>query len=110
MHTYIRAWRGVGEAGVEIAVCFEVEETAHVFAGCVFEGGGLHNRDLARLAETAAPTGAAFVGVNPVSTLTTAVRSLFGGDPDGGAIALVIGEGAVLTAVFATLTTRLYRR
>jgi ABC-2 type transport system permease protein len=51
-----------------------------------------------------------FVGVNPVSTLTTAVRSLFGGDPDGGAIALVLGEGAVLTAVFGTLTTRLYRR
>ncbi len=50
-----------------------------------------------------------FVGVNPVSHVVTAVRGLLGGEADGGDIALVLGEAAVLTAVFVPLTNRLYR-
>ena len=52
----------------------------------------------------------AFVDVNPISHLTTGVRGLMGGDPSAGDILLVLGEAAVLTAVFAPLTVRLYRR
>ena len=51
----------------------------------------------------------AFVGVNPISHLTTAVRGLMAGTASGGDIALVLAEAAVLTAVFAPLTVRLYR-
>jgi ABC-2 type transport system permease protein len=51
----------------------------------------------------------AFVNVNPVSSLVTATRGLMGGDADGGDIALVLAEAALLTAVFAPLTARLYR-
>lgn len=51
-----------------------------------------------------------FVDVNPISHLITAARGLMEGDAAGGDIALVLAEGAVLTAVFAPLTTRLYRR
>jgi ABC-2 type transport system permease protein len=51
----------------------------------------------------------AFVDVNPISHLVTATRGLMGGDAAGGDIALVLGEAAVLTAVFAPLTVRLYR-
>jgi ABC-2 type transport system permease protein len=51
----------------------------------------------------------AFVNVNPVSSLVTATRGLMGGNASGGDIALVLGEAAVLTAVFAPLTARLYR-
>jgi ABC-2 type transport system permease protein len=51
-----------------------------------------------------------FVSINPVSHLVTAVRGLMGGSPDGGDIMLAAGEAAALTAVFATLTVRLYRR
>jgi ABC-2 type transport system permease protein len=52
----------------------------------------------------------AFVNANPVSFLVTASRSLLEGDPSGGDIAVVLGVAAGLTAVFAPLTTRLYRR
>jgi ABC-2 type transport system permease protein len=51
-----------------------------------------------------------FVGVNPISHLVTAARGLMGGSADGGDIMLAAGEAAALTAVFATLTVRLYRR
>jgi ABC-2 type transport system permease protein len=52
----------------------------------------------------------AFVNVNPISILTTAVRGLFHGTPVGGSIfgILVISTG--LVAVFAPLTMHLYRR
>jgi len=51
-----------------------------------------------------------FVGVNPISHLITAARGLMEGDATGGEIALVLGEAAALTAIFAPLTTWLYRR
>jgi ABC-2 type transport system permease protein len=51
----------------------------------------------------------AFVDVNPVSHLVTASRGLMEGDAEAGDVALVLGEAAVLTAVFAPLTVRLYR-
>ena len=51
----------------------------------------------------------AFVDVNPISHLVTATRGLMEGDSDSGDIALVLGEAALLTAVFAPLTVRLYR-
>ncbi len=52
----------------------------------------------------------AFVDVNPISILATASRGLMEGNADGGDIAIVLTVAAVLTAVFAPLTTRLYRR
>jgi ABC-2 type transport system permease protein len=52
----------------------------------------------------------AFVDVNPISHLVTATRGLMEGHSDGGDIALVLGEAAALTAVFAPLTVRLYLR
>jgi ABC-2 type transport system permease protein len=52
----------------------------------------------------------AFVDVNPITHLVTAVRGLMAGAADGGEIGLVLGEAAVLTAVFVPLTTRLYRK
>ena len=52
----------------------------------------------------------AFVNANPISHLVTAVRDLMGGTAAAGDIALVLGEAALLTAVFAPLTARLYRR
>lgn len=51
----------------------------------------------------------AFVGVNPISHLVTAVRGLMAGTATAGEIGLVIASTAVLTAVFAPLTTYLYR-
>ena len=51
-----------------------------------------------------------FVGVNPISHLVTATRDLFDGDLDAGRVLLVLGEAALLTAVFAPLTARLYGR
>ncbi len=51
-----------------------------------------------------------FVDVNPISHLVTGVRGLMAGDGDAGDVALVLGEAAVLTAIFAPLTARLYRR
>jgi ABC-2 type transport system permease protein len=52
----------------------------------------------------------AFVDVNPVSILATASRGLMAGDADATDILVVLGVAALLTAVFAPLTTRLYRR
>jgi ABC-2 type transport system permease protein len=51
----------------------------------------------------------AFVDVNPISILATASRGLMEGDASGGDIAIVLATAAALTAVFAPLTTRLYR-
>ena len=50
-----------------------------------------------------------FVDVNPVSHVVTAARGLMAGDAAAEDILLVLGEAAVLTAVFAPLTVRLYR-
>ena len=52
----------------------------------------------------------AFVNVNPISILATASRGLMEGNADGGDIAIVIAVAAGLTAIFAPLTTRLYRK
>jgi len=51
----------------------------------------------------------AFVNVNPISILATASRGLMHGDAVGGDIAVVLATAAALTAVFAPLTTHLYR-
>jgi ABC-2 type transport system permease protein len=51
----------------------------------------------------------AFVNANPISVLATASRGLMEGDASGGDIAIVLGTAAALTAVFAPLTTHLYR-
>ena len=52
----------------------------------------------------------AFVDVNPISQVVTAARGLMEGTASVGDVALVVGMAAVLTAVFAPLTTYLYRR
>jgi len=52
----------------------------------------------------------AFVDVNPISILATASRGLMAGTAQAGDIAVVLATAAALTAVFAPLTTRLYRR
>lgn len=52
----------------------------------------------------------AFVNVNPVSILADASRGLMAGDAAGSDIAIALATAAVLTAIFAPLTTRLYRR
>ena len=52
----------------------------------------------------------AFVDVNPISILATASRGLMAGNADSTDIAIVLGVAAALTAVFAPLTTRLYRK
>ena len=51
----------------------------------------------------------AFVDVNPISILATASRGLMEGSADVSDLAIVLGTAALLTAVFAPLTTRLYR-
>ena len=51
----------------------------------------------------------AFVNVNPISILATASRGLMQGNAEAGDIAIVLAVAAALTAVFAPLTTRLYR-
>jgi ABC-2 type transport system permease protein len=51
----------------------------------------------------------AFVNVNPISILATASRGLMQGGAETGDIAIVLATAAALTAVFAPLTTRLYR-
>jgi len=50
-----------------------------------------------------------FVGVNPISFLTSATRGLMQGNADGSDIAIVLAWAAGLTALFAPLTVRLYR-
>jgi ABC-2 type transport system permease protein len=52
----------------------------------------------------------AFVDVNPISILATASRGLMEGSAEVSDIAIVLGTAALLTAIFAPLTTRLYRR
>ncbi|WP_182876211.1 MULTISPECIES: ABC transporter permease [unclassified Microbispora] len=52
----------------------------------------------------------AFVGVNPISHLVTAARSLMAGAADTGEITWVLVSGAVCVAVFGALTMRLYNR
>ena len=52
----------------------------------------------------------AFVNVNPISILATASRGLMQGGVEASDIAIVLGTAAALTAVFAPLTTRLYRK
>ena len=52
----------------------------------------------------------AFVDVNPISILATASRGLMAGNADSTDIAIVLAVAAALTAVFAPLTTRLYRK
>ena len=51
----------------------------------------------------------AFVNANPISILATASRGLMEGSASGGDIAIVLATAGALTAVFAPLTTRLYR-
>ena len=52
----------------------------------------------------------AFVNVNPISVLATASRGLMDGNAAAGDIVIVLATAAALTAVFAPLTTYLYRR
>lgn len=52
----------------------------------------------------------AFVGVNPISILVDASRGLMAGNAHGGDILTVLAVAAGLTAVFAPLTSRRYRR
>lgn len=51
-----------------------------------------------------------FVDVNPISHLVTAVRGLMAGTATPGEIGLVLATTVGLTAVFAPLTVRLYRK
>ena len=51
----------------------------------------------------------AFVDVNPISILATVSRGFMEGNVDGGDVMIVIGTAALLTAIFAPLTTHLYR-
>jgi ABC-2 type transport system permease protein len=51
----------------------------------------------------------AFVEVNPVSILANASRGLMEGNADGSDIGISLATAAVLTAIFAPITTRLYR-
>jgi len=51
-----------------------------------------------------------FVNVNPISILADASRGLMEGNTEGTDIAVVLAVAAGLTAVFAPLTTRLYRK
>ena len=50
------------------------------------------------------------VEVNPISILVTATRDLMAGNPAGSDVAICLAVTAGLTAVFATLTVRLYGR
>jgi ABC-2 type transport system permease protein len=52
----------------------------------------------------------AFVDVNPISILATASRGLMAGSADATDIVIVLATAAALTAVFAPVTTHLYRR
>jgi ABC-2 type transport system permease protein len=52
----------------------------------------------------------AFVDVNPISHLTTSARGLMSGDAEADSILISLLSAGVLTAVFAPLTVRLYRR
>jgi ABC-2 type transport system permease protein len=52
----------------------------------------------------------AFVNANPISVLATASRGLMDGSAAAGDIAIVLATAVALTAVFGSLTLRLYRR
>jgi ABC-2 type transport system permease protein len=52
----------------------------------------------------------AFAHANPISHLVTAARGLMDGTAAAGQVLWVLAAAAVLTAVFAPLTTTLYRR
>ncbi|MPZ91848.1 MAG: ABC transporter permease [Actinobacteria bacterium] len=52
----------------------------------------------------------AFVNANPISILVDAARGLMEGNPSVGDIGIVLATAAILTLVFAPLTTRLYQR
>jgi len=52
----------------------------------------------------------AFVDVNPISHLVTATRALMNGTVAGLELGVALGTAGLLTAVFAPLTTYLYRR
>ena len=52
----------------------------------------------------------AFADINPISHLVTAVRGLMDGTATAGQLLWVLAASAVLTALFAPLTTWLYRR
>jgi ABC-2 type transport system permease protein len=51
----------------------------------------------------------AFVNANPVSILANASRGLMEGNADASDIGISLATAAVLTAIFAPITTRLYR-
>ena len=51
-----------------------------------------------------------FVEANPVSHLVTAVRSIMAGTPDASEISWVLVASLVITAIFGTVTMRLYNR
>jgi ABC-2 type transport system permease protein len=50
------------------------------------------------------------VNVNPISILATASRGLMEGNAESSDILVVLGVAAALTAIFAPITTRLYRK
>ena len=52
----------------------------------------------------------AFVNANPISFLVSACRGLMEGSAAGSDIAVTLGTAALLTAIFAPLTVRLYGR
>jgi ABC-2 type transport system permease protein len=52
----------------------------------------------------------AFVEVNPITQVVDASRGLMEGNANGGDILLVLAIAAALTAIFAPLTARLYRK
>ncbi|MDA0161788.1 ABC transporter permease [Solirubrobacter ginsenosidimutans] len=52
----------------------------------------------------------AFVEVNPISILATVSRGLMEGNAEAGDLAIVLATAVALTAIFAPLTVRLYRR
>jgi ABC-2 type transport system permease protein len=52
----------------------------------------------------------AFVDVNPIAHLVTAVRTLMAGGWDATAMMWVVASGALITIVFGGLTMRLYNR
>src|SRR5690606_34491066 len=52
----------------------------------------------------------AIVDVNPISILADCSRGLMAGSVDGTDVLIVIAVAAGLTAVFAPITARLYRR
>jgi ABC-2 type transport system permease protein len=51
----------------------------------------------------------AFIDLNPITHLVTAARGLMAGTATLGEVGLVLAASALLTAVFAPLTMRLYR-